>query len=351
MGATYLYAVIPGGESRIFDVAGIGGRSRVYSLVHGDLAAVVSASPRGTYHGLQRDEAVGYLVAHQRVVERVMQSHPLLPVKFGTVLPNEARVRRLLAQGHTIFRAALEKFAGLKQMEVVVFWDLPQIFGEIGEEEPIARLKAEIASRPSQDARAERILVGQMVQESLQRRLTSLRDRLLPALQEVALDLVINPTMHESMVANAALLVDEEGRATLEQRLEQLDAEWGGQLTIRCVGPLPPYSFATVEAQVPSFEAVDEARRQLGLDEVVTPVDIKKGYRRVARQAHPDMNLNQPGADAHMAEITRAYEFLSSYAEGQGQEAEPARQSVCRFDRRTVEKTVLVAVRRQELAA
>jgi hypothetical protein len=163
--------------------------------------------------------------------------------------------------------------------------------------------------------------------------------------------MVSNATMHDSIVANMALLVDEPGRAALEQRLEELDAEFGGRLTLRCVGPLPPYSFATVEAQVPSFEAVDEARRQLGLGEVVTPVDIKKSYRRVARQAHPDMNLNQPGADARMAEITRAYEFLSNYANGQGQEAEPARPLVCRFDRRSVEKTVLVAVRRQELAA
>jgi hypothetical protein len=351
MGATYLYAVIPGGESRIFDIAGIGGRSRVYSLVHGDIAAVVSASPRATYHGLQRDEAVQYLMAHQRVVERVMQSQPLLPVKFGTVLPDEARVRMLLEQGQAIFQAALDKYAGLKQMEVVVLWDLQQVFEEIGEEGPIARLKAEVASRPSQDARAERILVGQMVQEALRRRLTALRERLLPALREVGLDMVSNATMHDSIVANMALLVDEPGRAALEQRLEELDAEFGGRLTLRCVGPLPPYSFATVEAQVPSFEAVDEARRQLGLGEVVTPVDIKKSYRRVARQAHPDMNLNQPGADARMAEITRAYEFLSNYANGQGQEAEPARPLVCRFDRRSVEKTVLVAVRRQELAA
>jgi len=49
-----------------------------------------------------------------------MRAFPVLPVKFGTVLPDETWVRRLLAQGEALFRTTLEKFAGLVQMEVVV---------------------------------------------------------------------------------------------------------------------------------------------------------------------------------------------------------------------------------------
>jgi hypothetical protein len=74
MAAIYVYAIIPTGNQVIFDeVAGVDDEyDEVYTVPHRDLAAVVSASPLADYRGLKRDEAVRYLVPHQRVVEAVM---------------------------------------------------------------------------------------------------------------------------------------------------------------------------------------------------------------------------------------------------------------------------------------
>jgi hypothetical protein len=90
MPPTYVYAIIPTGSPLIFDeVSGVDDEhDEVYTVPHRDIAAVISASPLADYRGLKRDEAVRYLVPHQRVVEVVMQSFPALPVKFGTVLPD-----------------------------------------------------------------------------------------------------------------------------------------------------------------------------------------------------------------------------------------------------------------------
>ncbi|MBI5955977.1 MAG: GvpL/GvpF family gas vesicle protein [Chloroflexi bacterium] len=365
MAATYIYAIIPTGDQVIFDVGGVDDdHDEVYSIPHRDLAAVVSASPLADYRGLKRDEAVRYLVPHQRVVEVVMQAFPVLPVKFGTVLPDEAWVRRLLAQGETLFRTALERFSELVQMEVVVLWNLQEIFREIGNE-----LRSNVQTfKRSNVTDAERIAVGQMVQASLERRRAALRDRLLPSLQEVALDVVVNPLMDDSMVTNVALLVDKAGRGALDQRLKSLDEEFEGRLHFRCVGPLPPYSFATVEVQIPSFQAVDEARRLLGLGETATPGEIKRAYHRLASQLHPDHNPNSPEAEARMAELTQAYRLLTAYADSQalfwaGEQGStragvqrsrgvgahpstPAPQHPCTFSREAVERTLLIAIRR-----
>jgi hypothetical protein len=366
MTATYIYAIIPTGDQVIFDeVSGVDDEhDEVYTVPHRDIAAVVSASPLADYRGLKRDEAVRYLVPHQRVVEVVMQSFPALPVKFGTVLPDKTWVHRLLTQGETLFHTALEKLSGLVQMEVVVLWDLQEVFQEIGQEEHIVQLKAQVAGRPPEETLIERVAIGQMAHASLEQRRISLRDYLIQWLQKVALGLVVNPSMGDSMVANVALLVDEAGQEALDQRLELLDEEFEGQLTFRCVGPLPPYSFATVEVERPSFEAVDEARRHLGLGRVATPGEIRRAYHRLAGQLHPDHNPDDPEAEARMTELAQAYELLTAYAEavqgcrgaeergsggaGERQSGIGNRKSEIPFSREVVEQTLLISVRRQE---
>jgi len=352
MVSMYVYAIIPSGDKVIFDAAGVDDdHDEVYSVPYRDLGAVVSASSLVDYRRLKRDRAAHFLVAHQRVVEAAMQALPVLPVKFGTVLPDKASVRRLLAQGETLFHTTLKRFARLVQMEVIVLWNLQEVFKEISQEEPIARLKAQMAARPPDETMAERVAVGQLVQASLERRRAALRDRLLPPLREVASDLVINPLMDDSMVANMALLVDEKGRGDLDQRLGLLDKESGGRLLFRCVGPLPPYSFATVEVQVPSFRAVDIARRQLSLGETATLGEIRHAYYRLAGLLHPDHNPKEADAEAGMAGLTEAYRLLTAYAESQGPGAKNRQQASCRFDQQTVEQALLITIRRQEMPA
>ena len=349
MGATHLYAIIPTGDKVTFDVASVDGE--VYSIPHGDIAAVVGASPLENYQDLKREQAVRYLVNHQCVVEAVMRSFPVLPVKFGTTLPDIPDVRLLLAQGESLFRATLEKFAGLVQLEVVVLWNLSEVLQEIGQEEPIVQSKAQVMAQGAEATADDRIAIGQMVQASLERRRAMLQEHLLSSLRELALDTVINPLMDDNMVANVALLVDEAGSKALEQRLEALDEEFGGRLHFRCVGPLPPYSFASVEVQMPSFEAVDEARKQLGLGETATLDGIKRAYRGLAGRLHPDHNPDNPDAGARMTALTQACNFLTMYAGSLALEEKNAQQAACRFDQQTVEKTLLIAIRRQETLA
>jgi curved DNA-binding protein len=49
----------------------------------------------------------------------------------------------------------------------------------------------------------------------------------------------------------------------------------------------------------------------LGVSRTATPDEIKKAYRKLARQNHPDVNPDDPGAADRFKEISEAYEALS----------------------------------------
>jgi len=337
----YIYGIIPANNHLIFDIAGMDDDDdEVYTVPLGELAAVTGHTTCADYRGMTRQDAIRYLVTHQRVVEAVLAEYPILPVKFGTVLADEASLLRLLAQGKPLLQAALTKIAHQVQMEIIVLWNPQEIFVQVAQEEPIARLKAELASRPPQETSAERVALGRMVFASLENRRNAIRDHVLSALRQVASDVVMNPLMDESMVLNMALLIDKAESETLSRELDALDQEFGGRLTFRCVGPLPPYSFATVEVQVPAFEVVDDARRRLSLGEAATTGEIKKAYHQLAEQLHPDHNAQDAQAEARMTELTQAYRLLMSLSANQS--------DVCSFSREAVEQTLVIDIRRQE---
>ena len=51
----------------------------------------------------------------------------------------------------------------------------------------------------------------------------------------------------------------------------------------------------------------------LGLTSDANLADVKKAYRKLARQHHPDRNTADPGAIDRFRRITEAYEYLSAH--------------------------------------
>jgi hypothetical protein len=65
---------------------------------------------------------------------------------------------------------------------------------------------------------------------------------------------------------------------------------------------------------MPDFEQIDGARRLLGLGEAATLKQIKRAYRRLAAQYHPDKcKEDELACEEKMKGLNQAYELIVKY--------------------------------------
>ncbi len=310
--ALYLYGIAGAAGLSLPPVCGVEGG--VTALEYGGLSAIVGAPPKGGFQELSREKAVRLLLSHQEVLEAAMASAALLPVKFGTVAPSASAIRSLLRQQRDMLSGLLAEFSGCTQMEIVVLWQPEAVFAEIAAEPAIAEARKD-AQQGGNEAAAVRL--GQAVKSALERRRAAMQARLSEALGPVVLNIAFNASMDERMAANLAVLIGQADVKGLDDALERLDTEFGGRLTFRCVGPLPPASFATLQVTFPSAQAIAQARQMLELTGALTPKDVTSAFRRLAREHHPDSAVAGNGSGEHMEELTKAYRLLQACAKSQ----------------------------------
>ena len=318
MARTYIYGVIPVSQSLTFGLSGFPPRpEEVRTVAHRGLACVVSNYSGEDFASLPKETLLRCLMAHQEVVERVMQAFPVLPVKFGTLVESEAEAERFIEQSHGRLGQALERLTGKMEMEVAATWDLKRVLEEIGQEDEILRLRESIAGRPATEVLEVQIEAGRLVKGSLDRRREEHEQRLLGSLRGAALDVQPNALVADEMVLNVAFLMEKKREEEFDEQVRKLDEALNGEVSFRIVGPLPPYSFATVEVARPSVEKLNEARRLLGLGASVSQAEAKQTFRRLAAQKHPDARGKNGQGDREFVVLRQAYDLLTAYCRGQ----------------------------------
>ena len=330
----HLYGVVGDEVGRDSGLIGLDG-CQVSTIRHRNLAALVSSAPIRAYKSMKREEVVPYLVAHQAVIEQVMKHHTVIPVKFGTAARDEVEVRKILETGYSQLGGTLEAMAGRIELDLVAQWkDLNSVLQEIGEEEGIRGEKATIASRPVEQTREERVRIGRLVKARLDQVREERAAEIIEALTPLARDICPHALLDDRMILNTAFLVARAGEEEVGETLERLDGRYGDTIDFRCVGPLPPYSFATVEVKTFEFEEIDRARRVLGLREWAALSEVKEAYRTLAHESHPDHAYQQAGKvgdrmDEAFETVTDAYRLLNKYLQvGSSFRARDVRETV-----------------------
>ena len=243
----YFYCVIPCKENRTFDVNAIGnGGGVVHMVCHQGLAAVVSDSPMKQYESTRQN-----MVAHERVLETVMRETTLLPVRFGTVTDSVSPVRnikKLLESRFEEFQKLLEDIEDKVELGLKAFWrDEKAIFEEIvAENADIRRLRNSLSGKSPEATHFDRVRLGEMVKEALNRKRAKETAKILLPLRRIAHSVRENEAMGDRMVVNAAFLVNKSKEPEFDQVVGKLDEQLGGRVALKYIGSAPPYNFINI---------------------------------------------------------------------------------------------------------
>lgn len=311
----YVYGFINTNEQKNLGFIGIEG-GEVLTFPYQDISAVVSDLPLIQFSSLPKETLLRNLAVYQAVIERVMKSHKIIPMKFGTVVQGEEELKRILKKGYGQINANLKEMENKIELDVAALWsDLGTALKEIGEEEDIKRFKEQATSKPPDQVFELKIKVGKMVKELLDKKREQTAAKILNILKKEVEGHRSHDVMDDSMIMNVAFLIKEEKEKLFELGVGELDKQYEGRINFRIVGPLPPYSFCTLEMERMEFGELNEAREILGLGEEATIAVINEAYREMSKKFHPDGNPGDKEAQKRFEKITKAYQMVSNYCQ------------------------------------
>jgi len=239
----YIYCVIGADEARNFGPIGVGGRGDIVSTIgYQGMSAVISNSPMTKYEVSKEN-----LVAHEKVIEKVMQDYTALPMRAFTVASSAEEVRSFLRKNYTGLKGLLKDMDNKIELGVKAYWkDMKVIFQEIVDEnDKVRRLREKIAVKP-QGQGPEKIRLGEMVASVLKAKKDKEGEELTRSLKKVAHDFCFSETRGDEMIINAAFLVDRGREKEFDTLVDELDRKYRQRIKFTYVGPAPPYNFVSL---------------------------------------------------------------------------------------------------------
>jgi len=241
----YLYAIIAGGEARVWDECGID-RRKLYSIPAGSVAAVVSDVDGDN---LRPERA--RLAAHHGVLKKLLAEGTPLPMSFGVIADSLGAVRRMLGRNQRVLLDQLRHVANKVEMGLRVTWDVPNIFEYFVNTHPELRMARDrFLGSNCEPTQEQKIEVGRMF------------DRLLNDDREAYTDLAtktfashgheINPLKcrNEREVMNLACLVKRDAMPQFEADVFEVAKQFDNNFALDYNGPWAPHNFVNVDLEL-----------------------------------------------------------------------------------------------------
>lgn len=189
------------------------------------------------------------LLGHEKVLEQAMHAgyRTLLPLQFGLVIQDWATVTQQLTQPYSDgLQQLFTQLDGKREVGVKIFWQQDSELQAMLNENEV--LQAQRDSLEGKNLSMDEVVsIGQSIERSLQARKQSIIRACQTALNPLAIAIVENEVMTESMIYNAAYLIPWDDELIFGQQVEAIDQAFHSRLKIRYNNFTAPFNFAQIQ--------------------------------------------------------------------------------------------------------
>ncbi|MEU6820146.1 GvpL/GvpF family gas vesicle protein [Streptomyces atriruber] len=234
---TYVYGIASSSHPALPDgMEGIGRPAcLVRVLKNGDLAAIVSDAPEDL-KPKRRD-----LLAHQNVLSEAGAAGAVLPMRFGSLAPDDDTVVSVLGERADHYEERLRTLDGKVEYNVKATHHEQAVLHQVLAENPELRAMVEANQRQGGGTHEQKLQVGEMITAGVRARESSDAVHVRRALEPAA-EAVGEGPESTGWLANISFLVNRKTAEGFLAAVEELRVTQP-HLDLRVHGPLPPYSF------------------------------------------------------------------------------------------------------------
>ncbi|WP_395571285.1 GvpL/GvpF family gas vesicle protein [Streptomyces sp. BK79] len=233
--STYVYGITAASHPALPEgLTGVGD-SEVRILNAGELSAVVSDAPEGLRP--KRRE----LLAHQNVLSEAGVAGCVLPMRFGSVAPDDGAVTGVLAERAEHYKERLGALDGRVEYNIKANHVEEAVLHHVMAENPDIRALAEANRKSGGGSYEDKIRLGEMVAAAVKGKEADDATALERALEPGADAVSVGPES-TGWLANVSFLVSRDSAEEFLAAVERARTEMP-HLEVRVNGPLPPYSF------------------------------------------------------------------------------------------------------------
>lgn len=253
----YLYGLMRADDLGTSDALAAGEQAPpVELIVHDGVAALVSPV-EGEPVRLRR----AAVTAHTEVLQRAFEHGPVLPLRFGTVVPDAEALRdEFLAPRGEAMKFQLDQLVAKGEFRLKVsYWEERILRSILAQDVSLKQFAEELRGLPEAASHFQRVGLGERIALAMETRREDDVQQLLSELQPLAVAVEVGALQQPAMVLNASFLVAQEMRDRFDAAVERLASERAELMEFKLIGPLPAHSFVDTQLAAPATPAAGPA--------------------------------------------------------------------------------------------
>ncbi|WP_411334367.1 GvpL/GvpF family gas vesicle protein [Metabacillus indicus] len=243
----YLFCGIQLTEEEDFGKAEIEGEETdLFTIRYKDAAMVAAEVPMKIFHPNRQN-----LMMHQQTVSKVMEKNDtVIPISFGNVFKTEDDIKVLLKNLYPQFEKLFPAIKGKIEVGLKVIGSKEWLEEKVNENPQVGKMSSSVKGKSEAAGYYERIKLGGIAQKVFEDLQNELKAEVFTPLQEASEAAKANEPTGETMLLNAAFLIDRDKEQQFDEKVNEAYEKWKDKVKFHYSGPWPAYNFVNIRLKV-----------------------------------------------------------------------------------------------------